>query len=70
VLLANLGIMQKKLGAEGDVVIKELVDSSINAAETLGEILHKLNTVNEYKTTKYLEGREGEDSAENRILEI
>jgi len=70
VLLANLGIMQKKLGESSDDMVKELIGSSISAAETLGEILHKLNTVNEYKTTRYLEGREGPDSAENRILEI
>ena len=42
---------------------------SIEAAETLAEVLHKLNTVNEYRTTQYLE-REGEDSEENRILDI
>ncbi|OGV70228.1 MAG: hypothetical protein A2283_05135 [Lentisphaerae bacterium RIFOXYA12_FULL_48_11] len=70
VLLANLGIMQKKLVGEKDEMVRELVSSSIAAAETLGEILHKLNTVNEYKTTRYLEGREGPDSVENRILEI
>lgn len=69
VLLANLGIMQKKLeGANGDV--KELLDASLEAAESLGQILHKLNTVNEYKTTRYLDRAEGADSAENRILEI
>ncbi|MDD4873006.1 MAG: PAS domain-containing protein, partial [Kiritimatiellae bacterium] len=70
VLLANLGIMQKKLGDKDDLIIKELVSTSIDAAETLGDILHKLNTVNEYKTTRYLEGREGPDSDGNRILEI
>lgn len=70
VLLANLGIMHKKINPDTDFMMKELVTSSISAAETLGDILHKLNTVNEYKTTRYLEGREGPDSAENRILEI
>ena len=69
VLLANLGIMQKRTDGMDDLV-KELVVSSIEAAETLGEILHKLNTVNEYKTTRYLEQPEGSDSPENRILEI
>lgn len=68
VLLANLGIMQRKIDAS-DGIVKELVESSIQAAETLGTILHKLNAVNEYKTTKYLERRDGE-SEENRILEI
>ena len=38
------------------------------AAETLGDILHKLNTFNVYKTTQYLEKQD--DSDENRILDI
>jgi len=70
VLLANLGIMQKKLGDTQDPLVKELVTSSITAAEALGDILHKLNTVNEYKTTHYLDGRDDPEAAGNRILEI
>jgi PAS domain S-box-containing protein len=69
VLLANLGIIHKKLDSD-DEIVNELMTTSITAAETLGEILHKLNTVNEYKTTQYLEKREGSDSPENRILDI
>ena len=70
VLLANLGIMQRKLNGDGDELINELVTSSIEAAETLGDILHKLNAVNEYKTTRYLERPDGVESDENRILDI
>lgn len=70
VLLSNLGIMQKHMSDAPDSVVKELVQTSIGAAETLGEILHKLNAVNEYKTTQYLERQDGSDSPENRILEI
>ena len=69
VLLANLGIIQKRLDGADDLV-RELVKTSIEAAESLGAILHKLNTVNEYKTTQYLERREGSDTEENRILDI
>jgi PAS domain S-box-containing protein len=68
VLLANLGIIQKKL-ASGDDVVPKLVDSSIEAVKTLGQILRKLNAVNEYKTTYYL-GDENDESAQSRILEI
>jgi len=70
VLLANLGIMQKKVENSSDPLVKELIASSITAAEALGDILHKLNAVNEYKTTHYLEGRDDPDAAGNRILEI
>lgn len=70
VLLANLGIMQRKMDGHADEMVSELVKSSIDAAEALGDILHKLNTVNEYKTTRYLDRADGVDSEENRILEI
>lgn len=70
VLLANLGIMQRKMDTVGDEMVGELVKSSIEAAETLGDILHKLNAVNEYKTTRYLDRPDGVDSDENRILDI
>jgi PAS domain-containing protein len=70
VLLANLGIMKKKLEGNDDGLVHELVDGSIKAMETLGEILHKLNTVNEYKTTRYLENLDGLDSPSNRIIQI
>lgn len=67
VLLANLGIIQKRMDGSDDL-IGELVNTSIEAAETLGDILHKLNTFNVYKTTQYLEKQD--DSDENRILDI
>jgi hypothetical protein len=67
VLLANLGIIQKRWEIDDEVVM-ELVQGSITAAETLGDILHKLNTVNEYRTTAYLERPDGSDFPENRIL--
>ncbi|MDP6490505.1 MAG: hypothetical protein QGG69_01890, partial [Kiritimatiellia bacterium] len=68
VLLANLGIIQKKLNS-GDEVLPKLVDSSIDAVKTLGKILRKLNAVNEYKTTHYL-GNEDNEGEGSRILEI
>jgi len=69
VLLANLGIIQKKLNS-GDDIVPKLVQTSIDAVKSLGKILHKLNTVNEYKTMHYLGRGEGTDAEANRILEI
>jgi PAS domain S-box-containing protein len=70
VLLANLGIMQRKVGG-ADEDLKDILNSSVEAAEMLGDILHRLNTVNEYKTTRYLDKADGDaDSVENRILDI
>ena len=69
VLLANLGVVQKKM-AETDPAMLDLVTSSIQAAKSLGSILHKLNAVREYQTMQYLRAPEGSDMEENRILKI
>lgn len=69
VLLANLGIIQRRMKSE-DPIILDLVTTSMEAVESLGEVLHKLNSVNTYKTTQYLESPEGSDAPENRIIEI
>jgi hypothetical protein len=68
VLLLNLGIVQKRMKTD-DAMLMELVKGCLEAVETLGEVLHKLNTVNEYKTTQYLAKAEDE-SQEHRIIDI
>lgn len=68
ILLANLGIIQRKLEGSDDN-IENLLTNSVEAVKSLGKILHKLNAVNEYKTTHYLGGEDSEDR-ESRILEI
>jgi len=68
VLTANLDIIKLRLRTD-DTMVNDLVDSSIEALDKLGEILRKLNSVNEYRTTAYL----GTDSAcknESVILDI
>ena len=69
VLLANLGVMREKVDTS-DPTVRELVDMSTQAAEALGETLHRLNEVNEYKTMQYLARADGNGSAESRILDI
>jgi PAS domain S-box-containing protein len=69
VLLANLGIIQKR-AADGDDEMRELVQASIDAARGLGQILHKLNAVREYQTMQYLGAPDGSELGENRILKI
>ena len=71
ILLANVGILKRKLEGINDDVVVELVQSSHEAAETLGEILHKLLAVNTYKTVPYLEKDErSQNGREDRILDI
>jgi len=68
VLLANLGIIMGRQVADGDSVLRDLVGSCLKAAESLSAVLHKLNTMNEYRTTPYLEN--GSSEGGSRILKI
>jgi len=68
VLMANLGLMRHKIGSE-DPLLSELIDSSMVAIRRLGDTLHKLNCVNEYRTTSYM-GEENDNSPRSRILDI
>jgi len=68
VLMANLGLIRTKVGSE-DPMLSELVDSSIVAIRRLGDTLHKLNCVNEYRTTAYM-GDGNDTSPRSRILDI
>lgn len=69
VLMANLGMIRDQVRSDGSQA-DELLDASIKAAEDLSRILHKLNTVNEYKTTSYLDEQATAGRKESRILEI
>ncbi len=70
VLMANLGLLRHKIGSE-DPLLSELVDSSMVAIRRLGDTLHKLNCVNEYRTTSYMgEEKDKDASPRSRILEI
>lgn len=70
VLMGNLGIIRKRVDSTDDEIMKDLIKSSITAMESMSRILYKLNTVNVYKTTQYLEKQDTPGSEESRILEI
>ncbi len=53
-LMGNLSLLREKVQAD-DPLVRELLQSSADAIERLGDILHKLNQVNEYRTTTYME---------------
>ncbi len=69
VLTANLSIIKGRIDTSDQLVI-DLVGSSIESCERLADILHQLNTVNEYRTTSYLGDTGGEDDGSDRILDI
>ena len=69
VLFANLGVIQARL-RDADPELHELADASVRAINQLGKTLHKLNAVNEYRTTQYLEKSDDDGAEESRILDI
>ncbi len=69
VIVTNLEMMKRRESGLPEEV-RSLVDGSLDAAELLGQILHKLNAVTEYRTTEYIPRKEDSDKPTNRILEI
>ena len=69
VITTNLEMMKRYESVAGEG-FKLLLDSSIDAVNQTGEILYKLNTTNEYRTSPYIDPRGGSDSPDNRILDI
>ena len=69
ILHANLDFMKTHLLGI-DESVKDVVESSIEAMDRLGKILHRLNSVNEYKTTEYLQNQNGDSKDKSRIIEI
>ncbi len=68
-LMGNLSLLQTKVASE-DTAVQELLESSSGAIARLGKILHKLNEVNEYRTTAYMD-QSGKDAADTtNILDI
>jgi PAS domain S-box-containing protein len=69
-ILTNVELMQK-LGFSG-ANMPELARISVDAAKSLGGILHRLNAVNQYQTTEYLGEKQngGDGAATSRILKL
>ncbi len=70
-LMGNLSLLQAKMASE-DPIVLQLLASSMEAITRLGETLHKLNEVNEYRTTMYMEQHteKGHASETSHILDI
>lgn len=70
VLLANLEMMQDSVRSRaGDVALKEMLKSSLEAIRRIGVVLHQLNSVNEYKTTVYASSAD-RSTVQSRIIQI
>lgn len=68
-LMGNLGLLQAKV-RDADPVVRELLASSMDAIARLGETLHKLNQVNEYRTRLYMDNAGSKSGETTNILEI
>lgn len=70
VLLASLGMMQKRESLF-DFEMRSLLRQGIDSAEKLQSILHRLNTINEYRTVQYLGFQPGDEAADgDHILDL
>ncbi len=69
VLLASLELLQRK--PEGiQLSANELLDTSIEAAESLRTMLHRLNDISEYHTDSYIRGVPDMGDSSPRILAV
>lgn len=69
VIMANIELIKRMTKDVNKEELKDLLRMTSEAADTLADVLHKLNAVNEYRTVQYLDG-ESPESPENVILDI
>ena len=67
--MANLELIKRMTRNVDNADLKEILKLTCEAADTLADVLHKLNTVNEYRTVQYLDASSTQ-SPENVILDI
>ena len=69
VIMTNVELIKRMTAGLNVENLKEILRMTNEAAESLAEVLHKLNSVNEFKTVQYLD-KENSQSPENVILDI
>ena len=69
VIMTNLELIKRMTGGLNNDSLKDILRMTNEAAESLAEVLHKLNSVNEFKTVQYLD-TDNSQSPENVILDI
>lgn len=69
VILANLELIRRMTADVAKEDLKNVLRLTNEAAESLAQVLHKLNAINEYKTIQYLDHRDAK-SPDNIILDI
>lgn len=69
VIMTNLELIKRMTAGLNNDSLRDILRMTNEAADSLAEVLHKLNSVNEFKTVQYLD-TEDSQSAENVILDI
>lgn len=70
VLLTSLDVIQKMVDSDANPATKELLGSSIEAAESLRDMLNELNSMAVYKTRPYLETKDNSPADDTMILDF
>jgi two-component system cell cycle sensor histidine kinase/response regulator CckA len=69
VIMTNLELIRRMTKDMDRKELQEILDLTNEAADTLAEVLHKLNAVTEYRTVQYLDTKDGQLPT-NIILDI
>lgn len=69
VIMTNLELIKRMTAELNNDSLKKILNMTNEATDSLAEVLHKLNSVNEFKTVQYLD-KENAQSPENVILDI
>lgn len=69
VIMTNLELIKRMTVGLNNDSLKDILKMTNEAADSLAEVLHKLNSVNEFKTVQYLD-TDNSQSPENVILDI
>ncbi len=70
VILTSLELLMRQPAIEGPLSRSELLNSSMEAAESLRTMLHRLNDISEYHTDSYIDAKPGAGYSESRIVAV
>jgi len=70
VIITNMKMMERVTDSIEDEGVREMIRMNSEAADTLQEVLHKLNQATVYITTDYLDNSDFEESAANKLLDL
>jgi two-component system cell cycle sensor histidine kinase/response regulator CckA len=70
VILTSLELLLRQPAHDGPLSTSELLNSSMEAAESLRTMLHRLNDISEYQTDSYIDAKLDSGYSESRIVSV